>query len=179
MKNKSRVTTPAKKAKNKRGRGRPTKWTPLIEKQIIMLAKEGWVDTKIGKFVDISIFTLHYWKKKNPEFSKAIKEGKSQADELVTLALYQLAIGYDSVEEKIFYNSQGKIIGSVEVKKYRPPNARACIFWLCNRHPDRWKRNGPVQQNTGEGGRTTEEWCKIGCEVAKAIDLKTDGKQKA
>jgi transposase-like protein len=79
-------------------------------------AKEGLTDAEIASRIGISRSTLFIWKAKHREFAEALRESKDIADAHVEAALYRKALSGDTT---------------------------ACIFYLCNRKPDRWKRNGP------------------------------------
>ena len=106
-----------KPAAKKGGPGRGhTGYNPSFEKLAYWLARNGLIDTEIAKELGIAASTLYSWRDKHPEFAKALDAGKEHPDNLVEQALFKRAIGDKS-----------------------PAGVTACIFWLKNRRPDRWK----------------------------------------
>jgi hypothetical protein len=80
-------------------------------------AEQGLTDAEISSRLKISRKTLYTWRKVHPELEKALRDSKELADALVERSLFQKAL-------------QGDV--------------SACIFYLCNRSPARWKRNGQL-----------------------------------
>lgn len=119
--------------------GRPSKFKPEFIKQAEKLCALGLTDAEIANFFEITPVTLWRWKSANEEFCNALKAGKEPADDRVERSLYQRAIGYEQEEVKIFMPS-----GAAE-PVYAPftakiaPDVTACIFWLKNRRPERWR----------------------------------------
>lgn len=124
-------------------RGRPLDYKPEFAKQAQALcAQFGAIDTDLAKFFNVSERTIYRWKKDHDKFCHALKEGKTLSDARVELALYERAIGYSHPEDKILSNPQKPeepII--VETMKYYAPDTAACISWLANRNPERWKKD--------------------------------------
>lgn len=131
--------------------GRPSQYDP--ERHPLWaegLAKLGKTNDEISLAMGIARSTFIEWQKKHPEFSVAIKIGKSEADTAVEAALYKRAIGYDiDIQETTEYPD-----GGVQVKKTRkhvPPDPTSQIFWLKNRKPEEW-RDKVHQEITGKDG---------------------------
>ena len=120
-------------------KGRPSKYGGIDLKQAKKLAMKGWTDLEMSSFFGIDVSTWHRWKGLYPEFCDALKEWKSEADENVERSLYQRAMGYSCVETKVFaYN--GKVEDSKDIIKHYPPDTTACLAWLNNRQPDKWRQ---------------------------------------
>jgi len=81
------------------------------------LAQEGLTDAEISARLKISRRTLYAWRVRHPELAEALRDSKELADALVEHSLFQKALSGD---------------------------VSACIFYLCNRSPSRWKRNRQV-----------------------------------
>ena len=80
-------------------------------------ARRGMNDEQIAAKMHIVPSTLYEWKKRFPEISEAIKDGKDLPDIQVENALYEAAVG---------------------------GNVTAMIFWLKNRLKSEWK-DKPVE----------------------------------
>lgn len=131
----------------KRPPGRPTKYTADTARQAEKLARLGATDRQIADFMQINPETFHAWKKVHPELVAALAAGKEEADNLVEKSLFSRAIGYSHAEEDIRTVSVGAGISEIRktpTTKHYPPDVVACIFWLKNRRPDKWRTN-PVE----------------------------------
>lgn len=119
--------------------GPPTKYKPeFVELAYEFCSKHGLDDVALSKILHIVPSTLYEWKKEYPKLSEAIKRGKDDYDTgMVEVSLRQRANGYYHPEEKIFCNN-GEIL-TYETTKHYPPDPASMIFWLKNRHPDRWR----------------------------------------
>lgn len=124
-------------AKKKATAGRPILFKPEYCEQVEKLCKLGAKDTEIAEFFGVCEATINNWKIKHPEFLESIKSGKTLADVNVADRLYNRAMGYSHESEKIF-NNEGMITRAPYVEHY-PPDVTACIFWLKNRQPRKWR----------------------------------------
>lgn len=104
-------------------------------------ARDGLIDKEIAAQCGVAPSTFNEWKKKFPELSESLKEGKDVPDRKVENALYNSAIGYYYFEEQV--TNTGEV---VEVRRYSKPNTTAQIFWLKNRKPDGWRDKQEVEQ---------------------------------
>jgi hypothetical protein len=96
-------------------------------------AEQGLTDAEISSRLHISRKTLYSWRKVHPELEEALRNSKERADAMVEAALFRKAL-------------QGDV--------------SACIFYLCNRCPSRWARNGQVDVQItahAEKGMSVEE----------------------
>ncbi len=118
----------------KRGRGRPTKFEKGLVAQAELLAQAGLIDTEIAERLGIDVATLYRYKVKYPDFCEALKKGKEFVDNLVQDSLLRKALGYyyDEVIEQ-----DGK--PTRVIRKHVAASDTACIFWLKNRQPDKWR----------------------------------------
>lgn len=124
-------------AKSRRSGGRPSSF----KTEYIELAKHfallGATDKQMADAFGVAESTFHKWKIDYPELSESLKEGKLQADAMVSKSLYHRALGYSHEAVKIM-----TVAGAVEKVKYiehYPPDTTACIFWLKNRQPEIWR----------------------------------------
>ncbi len=81
-------------------------------------ARDGLIDEQIAHNMGINKATLYDWKKKYPDISDALKEGKEVVDIQVENALLKNALN---------------------------GNITAQIFWLKNRRPDKWREKREVE----------------------------------
>ncbi|MFA5348132.1 MAG: hypothetical protein WC294_08340 [Methanoregula sp.] len=131
--------------------GRKPRYDPKRHPRIALsVSRKGKTNPEIAASLGIVESTLHEWRKKYPEFSDALKEGKEEADSRVEASLFQRATGYDlDVEETTEYPDGGMQVK--RTKKHIAPDTTAQIFWLKNRRPDEW-RDKQQQEITGPNG---------------------------
>lgn len=99
-------------------------------------------DEQLAGALGVTVQTLMSWKRKDPEFLSAINRGKVDADTRVEESLYHRAMGYSHRSVHIA-NVKGKITETPTVEHF-PPDTTACIFWLKNRQPDKWREKAEV-----------------------------------
>jgi hypothetical protein len=133
--------------------GRPTLYNEEMALKILELALKGKTDLQICKAVKIAPATLYAWKDEHPDFSEALKKAKDVSDDAVEATLRQRALGYKHKAIK-FFCYEGDIISEEYTERY-PPDTTACIFWLKNRRPERW-RDVHRQEVTGKDGGPVE-----------------------
>lgn len=119
--------------------GRPSSY----DKKYVQIAKKmcelGATDADIIEAIGVARSTFYKWRNEHPEFSDALKVGKSPADERVEMSLYKKAVGYTQENVKIFqFQGQEVIVPYTEVVA---PDTTAAIFWLKNRRPEQWRAN--------------------------------------
>jgi hypothetical protein len=85
----------------------------------------------------VKVSTIYCWKKAHPEFSEALKKGKTLADAEVAEKLYHRACGYSHPAVKIFQYEGTPV--EVPYTEHYPPDTTAAIFWLKNRQPSKWR----------------------------------------
>jgi hypothetical protein len=123
--------------------GRPTKFNKLNLEKVKLLAEKGFTDLELCKFYDVSERAWNNWKHKHPEFMQFLKEGKAKADEDVERSLFERATGYTCREaHEVISNGE---CHTLEVVKQLPPATTACIFWLKNRNPEKWRDKHNVE----------------------------------
>ncbi len=141
--------------------GAPTKFDPKQLKIITKLCQLGATDQDLADALEVSIATINNWKKTFPQFLDTLKENKQLANSLIEQSLFKRAMGAKVREEKVF-NQQGEIIVHEGEREY-PPDVAACISWLSNRDPSRWKKDG-----LQEAQEKNQEVSKIQIEVVGA-----------
>ena len=133
--------------KSKNPVGRPTSFKPEFCEQAYKLCLLGSTNDDLVNFFGVAMSTLSKWIVEIPEFSEALKKGRSIADSNVADRLYQRAMGYEHDEEKVFCNN-GEII-STTVRRHYPPDPISAIFWLKNRQRKKW-RDKPLETEADE-----------------------------
>jgi hypothetical protein len=118
-------------------RGRKPTWREGYLEQARKLAALGATEVEMANFFGVSHKTFTRWKVSRSDFCRALKTAKETADARVERRLYERAVGYSMEVEKIVC-LRGKVI-RVKTVEYYPPDVTACIFWLKNRQPDRWR----------------------------------------
>lgn len=133
--------------KDKRGRGRPTKYSPKYVEQAEKLCKLGATDTDLADFFEVTPRTIERWKCEHAEFCQSLKDAKEVADARVERSLYQRAVGYQAEAVKIFMPANAAEPVYAEYRENVQPDVTAAIFWLKNRKPDAWKDKKDVANN--------------------------------
>ena len=151
-----------RKANPQKG-GRPTAYREEFVQQAEQLIALGATDMELATFFKVTSRTIENWKLRHPEFFQTLKVAKDEADARVERRLWERAMGYSVATEKLFC-SQGKVIRA-EIVEHYPPDTTACIFWLKNRQPRRWRDRVDVQHDDGRIGvigrmPTDEEWAE-------------------
>jgi hypothetical protein len=155
------VPTPRKPNPQKRGR-KPT-WRDGILELSAKLAALGLTDVEMADFLGVSSRTFTRWKLAKPEFCQVLKAAKGIADARVESRLYELAVGYTMEVEKVFCLG-GKVV-RVQTIEHHPPDTTACIFWLKNRQPGKWRDKSDPGQAAARFNfigmvPSEEEWIK-------------------
>ncbi len=137
---------------------RPTKYNERFVDEAGILCEELGADDKaLARFFKVSRSTINLWKHDHPEFSDSIKKGKDFYDShVVERSLLKRALGY-SVKERVRERQikpgqastdeeplEFEMVLTKEVTKHIPGEVTACIFWLKNRRPDRWRDKSEV-----------------------------------
>lgn len=149
-----------KAQQEKRERGRPSKYRGQETcRQVEIACRLGAIDLDLASLFDVSEDTIYEWQKEYPEFSEAIKRGKAVPDGEVEAALLARAKGYSHQAIEIFCTKGGQIV-TEEYTKHYPPSEVACIFWLSNRRPDKWRKNADNGQEQQKPQRRLvyEDW---------------------
>ena len=110
------------------------------------VALHGSTHEQLGALFGVSRDTIATWTSRKPDFALALMRGREKfAAEHVENALLRRAEGYSEPYEIVTetVNAEGLVTGKV-IKTGRhdyPPDATACMHWLSNRLPNRWKMN--------------------------------------
>lgn len=135
----------------KRHRGQPSKYNAEVHpKWAASLARRGCTVAEIAEAFGVGVRTVYGWKGAHPEFSHALNESRSEADEKVVTSLYRKACGVTVREKRVIKtkDSTGKDVMREEiVTKELPPDTTAIIYWLKNRQPELW-RDKPKNDDT-------------------------------
>ena len=121
--------------------GRPSKYKEEYNEIAYKLCLLGMTNDDLAKYFEVAPSTIDKWISEIPEFSGSLKKGRELADSNVTDRLYQRAMGYEHVEDKIFVNNGETII--VPTIKHYPPDPVSAIFWLKNRQRLKWRDKIP------------------------------------
>lgn len=114
--------------------GRPTDYRPDMALQAEKLCRLGATDKELAEFFEVTERTIGNWKTEHDEFFQSLKRGKILADAEVAHSLYNRALGSNDY----------------------PPDTAACIFWLKNRQPAKW-RDKTSTEISGTVGMTHEQ----------------------
>jgi hypothetical protein len=130
--------------------GRPTDYRPEYAEQAYTLCLLGYIDAQLAEFFQVSIPTLHNWRKRNPEFLNATRLGKFIADAKVAHSLYNRAVGLTIEELRETEGKDGQVLTLKTIKEL-PGDVQAQRYWLKNRQPAMWKENIAITDGEGNG----------------------------
>lgn len=122
------------------------------------LARDGATKRKIAEILGVHIKTLWEWGKEHPEIIDALARGRDLVDYKVENALLKAAVGYTK-RKTITYigtvkSNGNRAIGGESIEEEVGPNVTACLAWLNNRKPDKWKRNRDNMPEDDENKKT-------------------------
>jgi hypothetical protein len=133
--------------------GRPTLFRPEFVDQVRQLCQLGATDAELAQFFEVNRSTIFEWRAAHPEFSDALKIGKSFADERMKRSLYQRGIGYEYqsvkiVEEGVIGDKSGKLtlVKRTTSTEHVAGDVGAQKLWLTNRLPREWRDKIDVSQ---------------------------------
>lgn len=142
-----------------------------------LCAHYGCTDKQLGAIFGVSHKTVESWTTKYPEFKAAKKDGRDAYDtEKVEHAFLKRAMGFEYVERttrRVYLrgtNEEGikvKVPAQevTEVTRYIPPDVKACIYWLQNRDPERW-RAAALQVNANVKSEQTQASVKVKADLS-------------
>lgn len=119
------------------GGGRAAIFSPAIVEQARKLAQLGATHVEMAEFFGVSRSTINGWTATHKEFADAVKVGRAHADERVVRSLFGRAVGYSYDAQKVFMYKGAPVVA--DYVEHMPPDTAACIFWLKNRQPEKWR----------------------------------------
>jgi transposase len=138
--------------------GRPTQYDPkYAEQAYVACAEMGASDLKLAKLFGVSKATITNWKRDHDEFLASIKKGREEWDNAeIEKSLGVRARGYKFTETTKEARTdpetgETKLVTTKKVTKQVPPDTTACIYWLNNRQPDRWRNVKQVEVSGKDG----------------------------
>ncbi|MEG3146487.1 hypothetical protein U1839_17680 [Sphingomonas sp. RT2P30] len=119
--------------------GHPTPYKPECADTARRLCRNGATDIEVADILGISVRTFYRWCLLHDDFSAAVRVGTDAADDRVERALYQRAVGYDYVAEKIVTPKGGGPVVMFHTV-HVPADVRAALHWFAIRRPKPWAR---------------------------------------
>jgi len=119
-------------------RGIPSAYDPkTFPRTAKFLAQRGATQAEIADCFQVTTRTLQHWLTLHPELQEAITTGNEAFDPRVERALAERALGYTVDVEECYVID--KELVTHKTRKHYPPDVTACIFWLKNRQPEKWR----------------------------------------
>ena len=109
-------------------------------------ARDGLSKAEVATKIGVSQKTFWEWRKYHEELEEALSKGREVIDYEVENALKKIALGCEKRVMKTtttnIPDENGNFFCKTEMTVETVlPNATACMAWLNNRNPDKWKRN--------------------------------------
>jgi hypothetical protein len=99
-----------------------------------VMCMNGAMRSQLAMAFQVEESTIDEWKRIHKEFGDACKRGNDFADFTVERSLYELAVGYEYKDVKIF-RYKGQVIYA-PFMVHVPANVEAAIFWLTKYRSD-------------------------------------------
>lgn len=145
----ARTKLNGKKTRKPKGNGYDPKTYPGIAENACRM--KGLKGTELAELFGVTHSTIDRWIKNHREFKEAVKRGRDRYDvEHVENALLKRALGYEYEEISTMEisltgekrNGTKVLVPGIKTTittKQVVPDVKACMFWLQNRNPNRWK----------------------------------------
>lgn len=149
-------------------------------------ARDGITEEAIAKLLNIAYSTFRQYKQQYSALSAALTPARVYDDEVV-YALHRNTLGGIvklqkpiKVRKKFFENGklvrEEEVVVTAEEEVYIQPDARAQMYWLNNRVPEKWSAKPEEKQETGDGEDGKEKAGELKIVVEKrVVDLSKDG----
>jgi hypothetical protein len=129
--------------------GRPTKYKAEYDLQVYKLCLLGSTDSDIASFFEVAESTVNLWKKQHESFNENLRNGKALADAEIAHALFNRAKGMTVKEKKVRTFSDGTIETIITTKEI-VPDSGACMNFLTNRQPTKWRKTPEIDKDEGK-----------------------------
>lgn len=109
-------------------------------------ARRGLTRSQIAKRLGTTATAVNSWAKKYAPIAECLMSAEELANLAVENSLYQMTQGYSYDEvsvETVDDPEKGQIVRNRTTTRHVQPNVFACLAWLNNRVPDRWKKEPP------------------------------------
>lgn len=133
-------------------RGRKEKYNTHVKpylNRIPIWRRQGMTEEQICYKLGIHVDSLNVYKKKFPELSEALHEGKAELIEKLEETLYNRAMGIEYEETKSLVEKVGKKEKKKveKVKKFIAPDVEALKFALKNLDKEKWRDKHDVEHS--------------------------------
>ena len=125
-------------------RAKPYK--PEYSEKLVAAIGAGFTITEISRYFGVDTDTVNLWIMIYPEFAAAVRATSAIRNDRVEAALYQRAVGYDVLGEKIVVVDRTKI-KRVKIYTHIPADPLAAKAWLEKKSPGTW---APKAENDGD-----------------------------
>lgn len=137
--------------------GRPRiDWSQRLE-HAFNYALLGATNEQIFRFLGLSESRAQRSKKAYPELASAIRRGRIMADAEIADSIFRKATGYRQTETttREIRNPSGDLLSveTITITRDLPPDTDACIFWLSNRQPDKWRNRMELEYTESESSK--------------------------
>lgn len=149
----------------KRPMGRPSRYQEIVGDrldEVCGLARSGMTRPEIAAAFGVALRTWDAWIAKHDDFRQALKLGKRIVDYRVENAFLSRCLGfeYDEVQTvslttpqeiakaiRFGLQPQTVVLRVTRTRKRVIPHVTACLAWMNNRMPDKWRAEGGEDEN--------------------------------
>lgn len=126
-----------------------TPYQPIFANIAKVMCQNGAAYWQLALAFQVDENTIREWTRTYKDFAAGCKYGMNFADDTVERSLYELAVGYEHRDVKIF-RYKGQVIYA-PYTKHVVASVPACIFWLINRRPEEWSLDPERKLDAAEG----------------------------
>ena len=138
-----------RKRKARPGEGRPRKFKAEYIEQARKLTERGATVMEIADFFGVNPSTIWRWAQDDSEFCKALDLADAAATDRVKRSLYERAVGYTFVSEKITIDAKSGKVTRTPYREHVPPDVSAASLWLRNKAPNDWRERSEQVHSGG------------------------------
>ena len=137
-----------------------TKYQPHFANIAKVMCQGGMAYWQLALAFKVDEDTIREWIRTYKDFAAGCKYGMNFADDTVERSLYELAVGYEYRDVKIF-RYRGQVIYA-PYTKHVVASVEACIFWLLKRQPKEWNADSMPTPDADDHGALMRlyEWVK-------------------
>ena len=125
----------------------PVRYSKEFAERVACASAAGFTVTEVARMLGVSVDQVNLWSMVYAEFAAAMRANDQARTERAEAALYQRAVGYEHLAEKLVRASDDSILRPLYYE-HIPADPTAAMNWLKAHAPARYRF---TEQESGEG----------------------------